>query len=90
MNVEILNYKKLKEVYPNVEEEYVLSDNGSGKEYANYLVITAKGGRLCGVFSDAMEAEDARFTRDLSWIKDALTKAYLGGLTDAIYDDEVK
>lgn len=51
-----------------------LSDNGSGKEYANYLLIEDGDYRAC--YSDAMEPEDRSFHRDLKWIKSELERAY--------------
>ena len=53
-------------------EKDSVSNNGCGKEYASYLIIEDENGRR--VYSDAMEAEDATFNRDLSWIRDELTK----------------
>ena len=43
-----------------------LSNNGSGKEYANYIII--EDGDYKAVYSDAMEPEDKCFFRDLDWI----------------------
>jgi hypothetical protein len=59
------------------EEQMGMSNNGSGREYADYLVIEDQGHRV--VYSDAMEPEDCKFSRDLKWIKPALEYAYLAG-----------
>lgn len=63
------------------EELKVQPDNGSGKDYASYLKIYHKG-YVVGIFSDAMEPEDARFLRDMSWISGALERAYNLGFKD--------
>lgn len=60
------------------DEKNGASCNGSGKEYASYLRITYNGATI-GLYSDAMEPEDCRFYRDLSWIVPALLEAYLLG-----------
>jgi len=77
--------------YENLSNEIkkagVLSDNGCGMRYAIYLAIYHKG-KLLRVYSDAMEPEDARFSRDLSWIKETLEEAYKIGYSDAIRDKE--
>lgn len=57
------------------EEKQNAPNNGSGKEYAGYLRVTYKGETLL-LASDAMEPEDARFYRDLSWIEVMIEKAY--------------
>lgn len=57
------------------------TNNGCGKESACYLVFY-RNGQIFYWNSDAMQPEDARFTRDLSWIKDLVLKAYQQGLTD--------
>jgi hypothetical protein len=62
-------------------EKLGASNNGSGKEYAAYLRVRELGDTVY-LESDAMEPEDARFSRDLSWIKDALEYAYKCGFTD--------
>lgn len=56
-------------------------DNGDGKENANYLIITIDGERRM-ILSDAMEPEDATFTRDLSDVADAIRLAYEAGLAE--------
>jgi len=62
-----------------VKKEWALSDNGSGKELATYIIQKVDG-QIISVESDAMEPEDARFSRDLRWIKTALEDAYKLGL----------
>ena len=65
---------------PNeVDKELGLPNNGSGKEYAGYIVEKVDG-KVINVHTDAMEPEDASFHRDLRWITDALKEAYLRGL----------
>jgi len=63
--VEIVDFDDL-----SAEEKKYASNNGSGKEYASYLIIEDEYGRR--VYSDAMETEDATFRRDLSWIIEEL------------------
>lgn len=46
-----------------------LSENGGGSEDAQYIIV---GDR---VYSDAMEPEDARFSRDLKWIIEEINTA---------------
>jgi hypothetical protein len=57
------------------------ANNGSGKEYANYIRVT-RNGKTAYTESDAMEPEDARFSRDLNWIAQALRDAYSAGVED--------
>ena len=73
MNVTIINYNDLPE-----EEKDQQPDNGAGKEEASYLKVEIYGKRTV-YYSDAMEPEDARFYRDLSWVKSALLAAYQAG-----------
>ena len=63
-----------------------VSHNGHGPEYASYLRVTHEGQTIY-LESDAMEPEDASFTRDLKWIKDALLKAYALGVEDGRWGD---
>lgn len=56
-------------------------NNGAGREYAAYLIIKHKG-KILSVESDAMEPEDVRFYRDLSWVKDMIEQAYELGAKD--------
>jgi len=71
-NVETLSYDDL------TDEEKI---RGSGDEYATYIKITHNG-ETVGLFSDAMEPEDARFYRSLSWVSDEIRKAYELGKED--------
>lgn len=52
-----------------------MPDNGNGKEDANHIRMTYEG-KVRLLKSDAMEAEDCSFSRDLSWIIDALQESY--------------
>lgn len=63
------------------DEKLGASNNGSGKEYANYIRIT-RNGKTVYLESDAMEPEDARLTRDLRWVKEAINYAYQCGMVD--------
>lgn len=74
--VQIQTFKDLSEA-----EKEAVPNNGSGREYANYLRVTHKG-RTLFLESDASEPEDASFSRDLSWIVGALRQAYELGLLD--------
>lgn len=49
-----------------------LSDNGSGKEYATYIII--EDGYYKRVYSDAVEPEDANFSRDFNWVATELRR----------------
>jgi len=73
MNVTRINYDQLPE-----SEKGNQPENGCGAEYANYLRVEFSEDDV-EFFSDAMEPEDARFSRALSWIKGALLKAYAYG-----------
>ena len=70
-NVTILEYDELPDeeksnwgVYPN--------------EYAHFLKVEFEG-KPTVYYSDDMQPEDAKFDRDLSWIKDLLIDAYQAG-----------
>lgn len=78
MKAEFLYFEDLTE-----EEQGFAPDNGIGKEDSEYLRIKYSE-EDSEVFFDAMESEDAIFSRDLSWIKRAIEKAYNQGLKDAI------
>ncbi|MFA6199076.1 MAG: hypothetical protein WC679_01555 [Bacteroidales bacterium] len=76
--VEIIGYNDLSE-----QEQKNASNNGWGKEDANYIKISFKGVPIL-IESDAMEPEDATLSRDLSWVKSALEEAYhLGTLKES-------
>ena len=64
------------------EEQDNQPDNGDGKEYASYLRVMSNGKTLT-IHSDAMEPEDCRFYRDLSWIKGSIEEAYELGKWEA-------
>jgi hypothetical protein len=57
------------------DEQDNTSDNGGGKKYAGYIRVTYEGKTIL-LESDAMEREDAKFHRDLSWIKDIIQDVY--------------
>lgn len=61
------------------------SNNGCSAEDAGYLLILNKG-KVLHVFSDAMEPEDARFSRDLSWIKKTIEEAHQIGYNEGQND----
>ena len=50
-----------------IEKDF-LSNNGCGKEYANYLVLY-RNGEVFSYESDAIEPEDKTFSRDLIFIQ---------------------
>ena len=75
--VELLSYEDLK-THKLINEktiEYGLSNNGCGKEWADYILVSYNDEVLL-LESDAMEPEDKSFSRDLSWITKALKEAY--------------
>jgi len=76
LKVETLSFKGLSD-----DEKDGVSNNGFGKEYANYIKITHNGVVVL-LESDAMEPEDAIFGRDLSWVADMLEKCYDFGVKD--------
>lgn len=78
LSVEMVEYSSLSDA-----EKLGASNNGSGKEWANYLRIISHNGETLFLESDAMEPEDCRFSRDLSWIQPALKKCYELGMKDA-------
>lgn len=56
-------------------EQKNVSNNGCGREFASYIRVTHKGKTIL-LESDAMESEDATFTRDLSWIPKIINEVY--------------
>lgn len=72
LEIKIVSYDELPE---EIDRDWGLSNNGCGKEYADYLLLYYNG-KLLRCESDAMEREDACFYRNLSWIKDAVLEAY--------------
>lgn len=71
MTTKICSFEEL----PEWVDKARLPNNGPGKECASYLVIEDdfQGNR---VYSDAMEPEDAKFYRDLKWVKAELDRAF--------------
>ena len=65
------------------DEQNSVPNNGSGKEYANYLRVEHDGITIL-LESDAMEPEDATFSRDLSWAWSIIERAYGLGKADAV------
>jgi len=74
--VKLLKFEDLTES----EQDHV-SNNGSGKEYAGYIKVILNGETVL-FESDAMEPEDATFSRDLSWVKEIIEKSYEFGKAD--------
>jgi len=58
-------------------------NNGSGKEFSGYLHVSHNGETIA-LHSDAMEPEDCRFYRDLSWIEPLLHKVFNLGRQEAL------
>jgi hypothetical protein len=65
------------------DEKEMQPDNGSGKDYANYLKVTHDG-KVLSIQSDAMEPEDCSFSRDLKWIEGVLKACYELGVSDGV------
>ena len=76
LTIERLDFDNLSQ-----EERLGVSHNGCGAEYASYIKVT-HGGKLVSLKSDAMEPEDCRFSRDLSWIIPVIQEVYALGLVD--------
>lgn len=74
IEIKTVSYEELPE---EVDKDWV-PNNGSGKEYAQYLLFY-ENGIFYRYESDAMEPEDVTFSRNLSWIKDAIMEAYKKG-----------
>ncbi len=70
MIAKIVSYENL----PDWTMKDYLSNNGSGKEYATYIII--EDGDYKAVYSDAMEPEDCSFGRDLNWIVAELNRKF--------------
>lgn len=75
MTIERLYSQQLPE---DVKED--MPNNGWGKEDASYIHIEWDGGTH-SYYSDAMEPEDAKFSRDLSWIVPVLKEMYQEGIS---------
>lgn len=68
--VQLYRYSNL----PDWVDKDWLPNNGSGKEYAQYLIIDRPNYRK--VYSTANEPEDNLFSRDLAWVMIELSLAY--------------
>jgi hypothetical protein len=77
----VLIVKKLRFSDLSEEEKRSIPDNGCGKEEANYIKVQ-EDGNLLYLESDAMEPEDATFSRDLNWIVGAIRAAYQIGKSE--------
>ena len=76
------------------DEKKNASNNRAGKKYARFIRIVSDGETVL-LKNDAMEPEDASFSRNLSWVVVALKKCYeIGYANGAIQnknsDGEVK
>ncbi len=80
MEAKLLRWNDLKDQISEAELGEV-SNNGVGREQANYLVFYHDN-KIWKWYSDAMEPEDARFTRNLRWIGDLVIQVYEQGLSD--------
>ena len=78
IKVKLARYEDLPE---DIEKEFSLPNRRKGKEYAGYLLIY-DGMELTRVESDDIQPEDVSFTRDLSWVKEAIEDAYKKGIRD--------
>lgn len=76
LKVNLVSFEDLTE-----EEKEIQPNNGCGKEYANYIKIT-DGYKTVMILSDAVEPEDARFSRDFRDVVDAIEEAYKIGIRD--------
>lgn len=74
LRVELIGYEDLTE-----DEREDRPNNGSGKEYANYIRLSDAGETLI-IMSDAVEPEDATFSRDFHEVIDAIEMAYKLGI----------
>lgn len=72
LQVEIKDYEDFTEEEQN---NWCSSNNGCGKEYADYLVVKYDN-EIIFVESNAIEPEDVSFHRDLCSIPDIILKAY--------------
>lgn len=78
LNVDIVRFEDLTE-----DEKEMQPDNGCGKEYANYIKLTNES-KTVMILSDAVEPEDATFSRDFSEVLEAIKIAYNTGLSDGL------
>lgn len=81
LKVELVGYNYLTE-----EEKSHQPDNGNGKEYANYIKIS-KEGETIRILSDAVEPEDATFSRDFNEVVDVIQLVYEIGKSDGYWED---
>ena len=58
------------------------SDGEEVRDFGKVLIVEHNG-KILFEEADTMEPEDACFGRDLSWVQDAIMKAYTCGLEDA-------
>lgn len=77
LKIEIIAFEDL----TDLEKQHQPNNGSGGREYANYIRVSHRGETIM-LQSDAMEPEDCRFTRDLSWIPAALEKCYEIGLSE--------
>lgn len=70
LEVDLVQYEHLTE-----DEKMIQPNNGNGKEYATYIKMSRNGESLM-ILSDAVEPEDATFSRDFSEVIDAIELAY--------------
>ncbi len=77
MLIETLEYDDL-----TADEKAEASGNGCGREEASYLKVSHNGETIA-LESDAMEPEDARMFRDLSWIQPLLQRVWEIGKAEA-------
>lgn len=77
MEAKIVDWEEFQKIVPDAESKFA-PNNGAGKEWSSYLVIYHEG-KIFEWHSDAMEHEDASFSRDLSWIGDLVISAYQQG-----------
>ncbi|CAG9620849.1 hypothetical protein [Sutcliffiella rhizosphaerae] len=76
LKVNLVSFEDLSE-----EEKESQPNNGCGKEYANYIKIN-DGEKTLMILSDAVEPEDATFSRDFSDVVEAIEEAYKIGYRD--------
>lgn len=76
LKVNVVSFQELTK-----EEQELQPNNGCGKECANYIKMT-DGSETVMILSDAVEPEDATFSRDFSNVVSAIKKAYKIGIRD--------
>lgn len=78
-------FKATKVYYEDLtkEEQELQPNNGRGKEDANYIKIT-DGEETLKILSDAVEPEDATFSRDFGVVLQAIELAYERGVADGL------